>query len=170
MRLWQTIKNAWSLYRHAAAFHGLLIQIGVWKYVVLGLVVVAAFGLNMIANLSWFVSILVGLGVFALLLAISGFALALYRVNRPNLQAPAVPNPAQAQGSPSMASTSAAVEMLVHRGSRPPDAPAPQPSLEVRFSDAQPYRFVEAPHFTHYRMGIIDAGTVGADNLCVELL
>jgi hypothetical protein len=118
---------------------------------------------------SWLVSPTVQYGIIAVgvVVMIAGF------VEMVRTRQKTVPSPAPVAtplGSAITTPSNAAVQMLVHREGRPPDAPEPKPSLEVRFSDSEPYRFVEVPNFTHYRMGIFNADPVGADNLCVELV
>jgi hypothetical protein len=73
------IARAWSFYRHGVAIKGLLQALGIWKWVVLGAETVMSVALAYWFEWSAPLRILIGLISLAVMLLITGFAVALYK-------------------------------------------------------------------------------------------
>ena len=82
MRYRKRLKAAWDIYRHVAAAKTLLDSIGVYKFIVLGVSVVIAGASAIWFRLSPLWAVMVCLVGIALLLFISGLAVAFYKVGR----------------------------------------------------------------------------------------
>jgi hypothetical protein len=90
--MWKKIGTAWSLYRHFAAFKGLLEALGIWKYLYgVGAIVVSGM-LALQSGLPLGLQVAVGLVIFILIVFSTGFVIALIRVHRSGVTGVALPS------------------------------------------------------------------------------
>jgi hypothetical protein len=74
------IKAAWAFYRQVSAFKGLLAALGIWKWLGLGIFIVASWVVARFTALPPWGQLLAGLVVLAVLLPIGVFVLALVKI------------------------------------------------------------------------------------------
>ena len=80
--MWKRLKQAWAIYRHFAAAHGLLQTLGLWQYFVAAGALIVGAVVGWIVNVPLWGKFLFGLFTIVGILLLGGFGMILRRVSR----------------------------------------------------------------------------------------